>query len=251
MDFILNIFTPANLIIIGFTIISYLLGNYAMGKVVEKHTNLTTVFLRNAVRTFIVATGIFIFLNQYSIFEKALSSILTNSALIVAVLGFILQNSLKNLLAGLMLLSSETFKIGDRIRIPEKNITGEIEALTIRHTTIKLITNERAIIPNSIMNEAIVINNDIIESITKYPLSILVPLNYNIKKAKKIVENAIKEDKRIIEAENSIVTLSHITDKGTELKCLITTENINTSFEVISDLKEEIMAMLYADNAFK
>ena len=39
--------------------------------------------------------------------------------------------------------------------------------------------------------------------------------------------------------------------KGTELKCLITTENINTSFEVISDLKEEIMAMLYADNAFK
>ena len=79
----------------------------------------------------------FIFLNQYSIFEKALSSILTNSALIVAVIGFILQNSLKNLLAGLMLLSSETFKIGDRIRIPEKNITGEIEALTIRQTTIK------------------------------------------------------------------------------------------------------------------
>ena len=32
MDFILNIFTPANLIIIGFTVISYLLGNYAMGK---------------------------------------------------------------------------------------------------------------------------------------------------------------------------------------------------------------------------
>lgn len=251
MNFILNIFSPTNLIVIGFTVISYLLGNYAMGKVVERHTNLTTVFLRNAVRTFIISTGIFIFLNQYSIFENALSSILTNSALIVAVLGFILQNSLKNLLAGLMLLSSDTFKIGDRIRIPDQNITGDIEALTIRHTTVKLITNERAIIPNSIMNEAVVINNDIIESITKYPLSIFVPLNYNIKKAKKTIKETIKNDKRIIDPEYSMVTLSHISSSGIELKCLITTDNINTSFEVISDLKEEIMYRLYEDNAFE
>gem|GEM_PF-4916447 len=79
-----------------------------------------------------------------------------------------------------MLLSAETFKIGDRIRMPAQDITGTIEEMTLRHTTLKLVTNERAIIPNSIMNDSIIINNDIKESITSYPISIQVKIDKDI-----------------------------------------------------------------------
>lgn len=247
MDKIFNIY---NSFILLFTLICYIANEKIFQKVLNKHNNLTNNFLFNFFRFFILFIGGFIFLSQYDKFEKILNVLLTNSALLVAVLGFALQNSIKNLIAGLMLISSDAFKVGDRIRLPDSKITGIIEEINLRHIIVKLVTNERAIVPNSTMNDAIVINNDIKEQITSYPIVIHLDINKNIELGKKLIEEAIEENNNIINKENTIVTISHLTNTDVELKSLIWTRDLNSSFTEISKLKIEIIKKFQQNNLY-
>ena len=149
-----------------------------------------------------------------------------------------------------MLLSAETFKIGDRIRMPAQDITGVIEEMTLRHTTLKLVTNERAIIPNSIMNESIIVNNDIKESITSYPISIQIKIDKDTALAKQLLEEAIEANQNLLNKENSKVTISHVTEEIVELKALIWTKDIETSFEELSNLKLEVIKKFQENNLY-
>lgn len=245
-----DLLTIPNLIIVVTTIIIYLVVDNIFQKIIVKHNNITNTFLANTSKIIVILIGIFVFCSQYPAFEKSLNSLFTNSALIVAVLGFILQNTIKNIIAGLMLLSAETFKIGDRIRMPAQDITGTIEEMTLRHTTLKLVTNERAIIPNSIMNDSIIINNDIKESITSYPISIQVKIDKDIALAKKLLEETIEANQNLLNKENSKVTISHVTEEIVELKALIWTKDIETSFEELSNLKLEVIKKFQENNLY-
>lgn len=235
-----NIFTIENISITFLTLISYYFVSKISNRVLQKHNNLVNVFLSKSIKVMIIVISIFTILSQYSQFEKLLSTLFTNSALLVAVIGFALQNTIKNVLAGMLLLSSDTFKVGDRIRVPEKSVTGEIEEMTLRHTVIKLVTNERAIIPNSIMNDSIVINNNIKEETTRYPLSIKVPTTMPIDIVYQIIEDVISCEDLIIHDDSNIM-ISHVEKDYVELKVLIQTRDLETSFNVISKLKFDII----------
>ena len=211
-----------------------------MNRVLKKHNNLTNTFLANAMKVIIVTVGIITLLSQYDAFKDVLKSLLTNSAILVAVVGFTLQNSIKNVIAGTLLLSADTFKVGDRVRIPKEDISGEIEELTLRHTKIKLATSERAIVPNYLLNDAVVINNNLDNDETCYALVIPVPINSDIRRAKEIVESVVDAHPDILKNRDSSVILTNYQLTSIEIHAMIWTKNIDDSFRVLSELRLEI-----------
>lgn len=211
-----------------------------MNRVLKKHNNLTNTFLANAMKVIIVTVGIITLLSQYDAFKDVLKSLLTNSAILVAVVGFTLQNSIKNVIAGTLLLSADTFKVGDRVRIPKEDISGEIEELTLRHAKIKLATSERAIVPNYLLNDAVVINNNLDNDETCYALVIPVPINSDIRRAKEIVENVVNAHPDILKNRDSSVILTNYQLTSIEIHAMIWTKNIEDSFRVLSELRLEI-----------
>lgn len=211
-----------------------------MNRVLKKHNNLTNTFLANAMKVIIVTVGIITLLSQYDAFKDVLKSLLTNSAILVAVVGFTLQNSIKNVIAGTLLLSADTFKVGDRVRIPKEDISGEIEELTLRHAKIKLATSERAIVPNYLLNDAVVINNNLDNDETCYALVIPVPINSDIRRAKEIVENVVDAHPDILKNRDSSVILTNYQLTSIEIHAMIWTKNIEDSFRVLSELRLEI-----------
>lgn len=211
-----------------------------MNRVLKKHNNLTNTFLANAMRVIIVTVGIITLLSQYDAFKDILKSLLTNSAILVAVVGFTLQNSIKNVIAGTLLLSADTFKVGDRVRIPKEDISGEIEELTLRHAKIKLATSERAIVPNYLLNDAVVINNNLDNDETCYALVIPVPINSDIRRAKEIVESVVNAHPDILKNRDSSVILTNYQLTSIEIHAMIWTKNIEDSFRVLSELRLEI-----------
>lgn len=211
-----------------------------MNRVLKKHNNLTNTFLANAMKVIIVTVGIITLLSQYDAFKDVLKSLLTNSAILVAVVGFTLQNSIKNVIAGTLLLSADTFKVGDRIRIPKEDISGEIEELTLRHAKIKLATSERAIVPNYLLNDAVVINNNLDNDETCYALVIPVPINSDIRRAKEIVESVVNAHPDILKNRDSSVILTNYQLTSIEIHAMIWTKNIEDSFRVLSELRLEI-----------
>ena len=231
-------FTLKNFLIIGFFSLLYFLADKAMNRVLKKHNNLTNTFLANAMK--VITVGIITLLSQYDAFKDVLKSLLTNSAILVAVVGFTLQNSIKNVIAGTLLLSADTFKVGDRVRIPKEDISGEIEELTLRHAKIKLATSERAIVPNYLLNDAVVINNNLDNDETCYALVIPVPINNDIRRAKEIVESVVNAHPDILKNRDSSVILTNYQLTSIEIHAMIWTKNIDDSFRVLSELRLEI-----------
>lgn len=217
--------------------------DFIFARIIRSHDNITNRLMRKIARISIIAITIVAVIDRFGILGDMTKTFLTNSALLVAVLGFLLQNTLKNILAGALLLSSETFKIGQRIRLPEKDISGIIEKINMRHTVIHLTTNERAIVPNYLLNEAIIVNNDLLDSTTVYPLVITIPLDKDLLAAKQIVRDVINDHDNVLDKDADIIVTT-VTKDTVELKTLIKTRDLDTSFDTLSDLREQVLMNL-------
>ena len=217
--------------------------DFIFSRIIRKHDNITNRIMRKIARISIVVIIIVAIADRFGILGDMTKTFLTNSALLVAVLGFLLQNTLKNILAGALLLSSETFKIGQRIRLPEKDISGIIEKINMRHTVIHLTTNERAIVPNYLLNEAIIVNNDLLDSTTVYPLVITIKLDKDLSIAKQIIRDVITNHDDVLNKDADIIVTT-VTKDTVELKTLIKTRDLDTSFDTLSDLREQVLANL-------
>lgn len=234
-------FTLKNGLILIFFVVIYIVVTKGMAKVVQKHNNLTNTFLANASKTAIIVIGMITLLSQYDSFRDVFKSLLTNSAILVAVVGFTLQNSIKNVIAGTLLLSADTFKVGDRIRIPKEDISGEIEELTLRHAKIKLVTSERAIVPNYLLNDAVVINNNLYNEETCYPLIVPVSTTKDIRLAKKLVEEIIENHEDVIKKDDSNTIVTTLQPNVVEIHTLVWTNNLQDSFRVLSELRIQVL----------
>lgn len=234
-------FTLKNGLILIFFVVIYIVTTKGMAKVVQKHNNLTNTFLANASKTAIIVIGMITLLSQYDSFRDVFKSLLTNSAILVAVVGFTLQNSIKNVIAGTLLLSADTFKVGDRIRIPKEDISGEIEELTLRHAKIKLVTSERAIVPNYLLNDAVVINNNLYNEETCYPLIVPVSTTKDIRLAKKLVEEIIENHEDVIKKDDSNTIVTTLQPNVVEIHTLVWTNNLQDSFRVLSELRIQVL----------
>ena len=227
----------------------FIVVDFAFKKLLDIKNNLINQLLRRAARVIIIIFALLAFAKQYGLLDELTSTLLTNSALIVAVIGFLLQNTLKNILAGALLLSSETFKIGDRIRLPNEKITGTIELINMRHTTIALPTNEQAIIPNSLLNDAIVINNDLHGQETSYPLIITLSIKEDLEKARTLVREVITNHPNVLNKQDETIFTS-LTNSTIELKTMIETKDIQTSFSTISELRLQVVQSLKENGFF-
>jgi small-conductance mechanosensitive channel/CRP-like cAMP-binding protein len=76
-----------------------------------------------------------------------LASLVTTSAVITAVLAFAMQDTLGNVLGGLLLEIDRSIGIGDWMRIDD--VSGRVAEIHWRHTVIMTRSNERVVIPNS------------------------------------------------------------------------------------------------------
>jgi small-conductance mechanosensitive channel len=80
-------------------------------------------------------------------------SLLTTSALITAVIGLSLQETLGNLFAGLAIQAQRPFEVGDWIQIEDSQESATGKVIEINWRATKLLTNDRVeiIIPNALL----------------------------------------------------------------------------------------------------
>ena len=79
----------------------------------------------------------------------SLSSIVTTSAVLTAVIGFSLQDTLGNIMGGLALQMEKTINEGDWVQVGE--IQGQVKEIRWRHTSIETRNWDTVVIPNSML----------------------------------------------------------------------------------------------------
>ncbi len=88
-----------------------------------------------------------------------LASLVTTSAVITAVVAFAMQDTLGNVLGGLLLEIDDSIAIGDWVKVDD--LSGRVAEIHWRHTVIMTRNNERVIVPNGALMKTrfIVIGN--------------------------------------------------------------------------------------------
>jgi small-conductance mechanosensitive channel len=87
---------------------------------------------------------------------------------------FVLQDLLRNLVAGIYLLVEGPFHIGDMISTDI--YTGKVEDVQLRATKLRISSGEQVIVPNSMLFSGIVVNKTIYEE-RRATITVTIPLD--------------------------------------------------------------------------
>jgi small-conductance mechanosensitive channel len=91
--------------------------------------------------------------------RTTINTLLASSGFVAIVLGIACQETISNIFGGIVITFSHPFQIGDVIRYLDRDISGTVEEVTLRHTVIRTFENRRLIIPNGVINRSSIENS--------------------------------------------------------------------------------------------
>ena len=141
----------------------------------------------------IIVITITIILFQFS----SLSGVAAGAISVTAgtIIGFSSRNTISNAIAGILLLSSRPFKLGDRIRTTEdETLVGDVVEITLLYTKIKTVRNELVTIPNQTLLQRQIVNYSGLDV-----LAITVELSMTYNNKRKLIEQLLIESAKMTE----------------------------------------------------
>lgn len=140
--------------------------NKLIDKKNNKNLKTTLIFFKKIKTVIIFSLGVTLCLSKFEMFKSLSVTLLSAVGILTTILGLAAKESLGNLFGSISILFSHPFEVGDRVKIIEKDISGTVLEVSMRHTIILGYNNQRYIIPNSILNTLTIENNDYNESET-------------------------------------------------------------------------------------
>lgn len=190
--------------------------------------------------------------------EKIGTALVACSSVIVAALGLASQDALGNAIDGVFISLFKPFREGDRIRLVSRNITGTVEGINLRYTTIKTVENNILMIPNSIMNDEIIENSNIEDQKIKTFVDVSVGYETNISKMKEVITDVVTSHPLFIdtrsdeEKESGVVpvgiNIRNFGASGVDVRITLCSANISNSFTLSSDIRENLLSAFRENN---
>jgi small conductance mechanosensitive channel len=156
--------------------------------------------------------------------------------------GLALQGSLSNFAGGVLILTLRPFEVGDFIEA--QGYSGKVSEIHVFNTILKTTDNKTVILPNGAVSNGNIVNFTH-EKIRRVDMVFGIGYSDNIDKAKKIIEDLIKKDKRIIKKDEdhpNQVVISNLGDSSVDITTRVwtsTEEYWNVKFDMTENVKKE------------
>lgn len=221
--------------------------NKIFGMILKRKEQIHIKFLRSMSKVILsVIAGISI--SGLFTTTKALSAtLLTSSSLLVAIVGFAAQQVLADVISGVMLSWSRPFNLGEKVNISSLGISGIVEDMTVRHTVIKTYHNSRMLIPNSVINKAIVENSNYNNEYIGNYMEVSVSYESDLDKAIEVMRETIASHPLVVDVRqdkekgNKVnVMVKELGDSGITLKSTVWTKNVDDNFMACSEIRRLI-----------
>jgi small conductance mechanosensitive channel len=98
-----------------------------------------------------------IVLAQFTSLGRLAAGIFASTAVLGLIIGFAAQNTISNLIAGILIAITQPIRIGDRIDFEERE--GRVTDITLSYTFLDPGDGSRVVIPNQMLVEGIVHNH--------------------------------------------------------------------------------------------
>jgi small-conductance mechanosensitive channel len=204
------------------------------------------VYFRRIVKVVILLVAVMVILLQVKPLKGVAASVLASSGVLAVILGFAAQQAMANVVGGLFISVFKPVSLGDRIRLPEKDVEGYVEDISLRHTVIRTFGNARVIVPNSVMNGALIENFRYREEKDCRFVDVGVAYGADIERAmaimaeearahKDFIDNRTEEEKRA-GAPDVAVRVTKLGDSAVNLRAAVWTKDAGTGYAMECDL---------------
>ena len=169
------------------------------------------------------------------------TSVITLAGSLGLAFSLAMQNSLANVAGGIFILTSKPFVTGDFIE--SGDVSGTVTSIGFIHTMLNTVNNQQIYVPNGTISAANIINYSR-EARRRVDLTIPVPYDCSLEKAKQVITDAVMKETRI-EADPFIRTWNlsaHSVDIMVRAWC-----SSSDYWEVRSNLLEQIKFALDAN----
>lgn len=246
-DFLIKSGITYNVILFLLTAAALFASDTFMNFLIKHNNTIHLKFLSSCIKGFIVIIAVVSFLQQFTITKELSVELFKSTSLLVAVLGFAAQSVLADVIAGMVITFSKPYNIGERITLTSMNISGIIEDITLRHTVIKAFDNSRVLIPNSVINKAVLQNSNFDDSMIGTFLEVGIAYDSDIRKAIEVLREAVLAEPAVIDKSKGnsdkeiSVLLSALGDSSLTLKTTIWTRSVNESFAAASNIRIRVI----------
>ena len=203
-DFFINGFRYFLITSIAIVIFAFLIDNIAKLLINRfnrkyKHKIATNQYLYNTIRALVWIVSLIIIMKQIKPLNNLGDTLLGATSILAIAIGIAAQATFGNYVAGFFLAVHQPFKVGDVIRIKEKNLSGTVKEITFRHTVLSTQEQTEIIIPNTIMNTVVVedMSNGDYSELIEFKISNDLDLN----KVEELIISVLKEEDNIIDKD--------------------------------------------------
>jgi small conductance mechanosensitive channel len=165
-------------------------------------------FVASIVYAIILIATVLMALSQVGVQTTSFIAILGAAGLAV---GLALQGSLANFASGILIILFRPFKSGDFI--DAGGISGTVDKIEIFQTIMKTPDNKLVIVPNAQITGGAITNYSA-EPIRRVDLVIGIGYDSDLRKAKQLLEQMLKDDPRILPEPAPVVKVSALADSS-------------------------------------
>lgn len=209
----------------------------------KKHNSVHLRFGKSIINVLIVIVMIYILIQQFDLTKDIGKALLESGTLIVAIATFAAQQALSNVISGFSLSMSNPYNVDEKIKVVQNGhiiAEGIVKDITIRHTIIRQYNGETCIVPNSVMDSAVITNSNYIEDIGNF-MEVEISYNVDIEQATNILRKICAEHELTLNTEENKIFVKGFTPNGVILKTTIWTKNLDDSFQACSDIRRELV----------
>jgi small conductance mechanosensitive channel len=153
-------------------------------------------------------------------------------------IGFAAQDSLSNVISGIFLAVFHPFRVGDYIDFSGEY--GQIEDLTLRHTTIRTWDGRRIFVPNSIMGNQPIINWSITDPVITWRINVGIAYTADIDKARDIMLEVAKRHPLVLKNHEITVRVTELGDFAVNMRLGVDVPNRDVAWTTGCEIMESI-----------
>lgn len=233
------------LVLVFVIILNHILNNFIQKK--YSHNLLMAKRIKKVVLITIVLWSVFA---QIKPLQSLATTLLASGGIIAVVVGLASQEAASNMINGLMIYAYKPFVANDYINIIDHNVTGTVLDITLRHTIIETLEKTQVIIPNTIMNNAVIENISNVPDKKANYLYIDISYESDIDKAIALIQEECSThplliDPRTAQEKKQNVTMIPVCcvefkDSGIALRATVYSKDNAEGFIMLSDLRIKV-----------
>lgn len=207
-DWFLNNWQPIvktlAIIIFGLIIVKIILAIIRRQLAKTKMEKTVQSFVMSILKFVLYLILIFCIISSLGVSVTGLTVVISAASLAISLA---MQDSLKNLVNGFIIISTRLFKEGDWVQIGGEE--GSVVKVSMLYTTLKTGDNKRVTLPNSTVLSNNVTNFNVLKT-RRVDLTFDISYNSNVDQAKQIINDVIASCEDILEDPASSVVLSNL-----------------------------------------